>query len=562
MKITAIDSLILVIVIGIIGLYFSFKPQLSDKSEQRTESAAAVTHDEKKVELLKCKRSSPFATAYRVHTEVESELNQQMIYQSQLDFRVQLQQVSGEQIYGAATDIAISEATVGHEFGKPHPVKDVLFMTGVMTGERTVFTEFNDLGLMRQHPMAILSQLLKNLSVGDEGESYRFSYDQLAREYSYQLSKEGGAKMRRILLPSNYTTSTSETLQPQWEVRLDEQCLPKSLQAQEVLSIASADQAGSLRFIMRAERIDDYIDLSKLHYTAQANQHNSWEAARIETADFVPKVTSEEEMWEIFRNFTTTRNTASLTRAAEYLMEHVEAEDLANTLAKGDLADEVARDLIFALGQTSRSETEDYMLWMLDSLPVNQDESVDLQKVRLMVALSGNDQVTEVAYNKLASMANDDSESANVRRNALINMGSMVRQVQTQGRDASAINQSLAEEISGHMQDDDASSSIFSAGNAGLDNLSSEVIDDIVAKLQSSNQKERYASAKVLSADSQYYDMLIDHLANESSIWVGTTIVSGLREDQLTEAQRSRLQAISLSAAEEVRDMIERLLSS
>jgi hypothetical protein len=560
MKTTAIDSLIIIIAIGIMGLYYSFQPQLSDNPEQRSEIAAKDSLDEKKAETGKCAQNHPFATAYRVHTEVESEINQQMIYRSQLDFRMQLQQAPGEEIFGATTDIVISEATGGRAMGEPRSVKDVLFMTAAMTGERTVFTDFNDLGLMKQHPMAVLSQLLKNLSVGDEGNNYRFSYDQLGREYRYHLSKESGEEMRRELLPSSDTTASSKELQPQWETTLDERCLPKALRAQEVLPIASAGQTGSLRFIMQAERIDNYIDLSKLHYNAQANRGNRWEVASIQTVDFAPKVTSEEEMWEIFRGFKQTRNTAGLTRAAEYMIEHVEVDDLANAMAEGELADDVTRDLIFALGQTSRSDSEDYMLWMLESLPANHGESTDLQKVRLMVAISGNDQVTDKAYNKLASMVDNDGESANVRRNALINMGSMVRQMQTQGRDVSTVSRSLDSEIVRHMRDTDSSSAIFSAGNAGLDNLSGEVTDAVIAKLQSPNQKERYASARVLSGDSRYYDTLIDHLARESSVLVGTAIVTGLRKDQLTGRQRSRLQEISRSAPEQIRHEVEKLL--
>jgi hypothetical protein len=564
MKITAIKSLIAVVAFGAVALYFSFQPQILDKPEDRTETAAAGARDEKKAEAFKCEGSNPLTVAYRVHAEVESELNQQMIYQSRLDFRLQLQQVSGVQIYGAATDAVISQATVGHDIGKPSSVEDVLFIAGVMTGERMVFTEFNDLALIKQHPMAILSQLLKNLSVGDVGKTYRFGYDQLEREYRYNLSKENNREMRRELLSSKYTTSPSQKLQPQWDASLDEMCLPKTMQAQEVLPIASADQAGLLRFVMRAERIDNYLDLSNLNYTAQANQNNPWNVATIQTSDFAPKVTSEEEMWKIFQSFSQTRNTASLTRAAEYMMEHVEADDLANAMAEGELADDVTRDMIFALSRTSQAEAEDYMLWMLESLPVNHDKSTDLQKVRLMVAISGNDQVTDKAYSKLASMANDDGESANVRRNALINMGSMVRQMQAQGGDASAISTSLDGEIVSRMQDNDSSSAIFSAGNAGLENLSEEVANAVVAKLQSTNQKERYASARVLSVENSYYDTLIDHLANESSALVGTAIVSGLRKEELTGEQLSRLREISLtaSAPEQVRYEIKKLLGS
>jgi hypothetical protein len=562
MKITTIKSLIAVIALGTVGLYFLFQPQMSDKPGQKRESVTTAAGDEKKAKIFKCERKDPFATAYRVHTEVESELNQQMIYRSRLDFRLQFQHVDGTKIYGAATDAVISEATVGHDFGEARSVDDVLFMTGVMTGERTVFTEFNDLALMKQHPMAILSQLLKNLSVGDVGKTYRYGYDQLKREYRYNLSKESNEEMRREILSSKFTTSSSQALQPQWDAALDEMCLPKSLLAKEVLPIASADQSGSLRFIMRAERIDNYLDLSKLTYTAQANQHNTWEVATIQATDFVPKVTSEEEMWDIFQNFSQTRNIASLKRAAEYMVEHVEAEDLANAMAEGELADDVARDMIFALGQTSLAETEDYMLWMLESLPANHDQSTDMQKVRLMVAISGNDQVTDKAYSKLASMANDDSESTNVRRNALINMGSMVRQMQMQGDDASTIISSLDEEIVSRMQDNDSSSAIFSAGNAGLKNLSGEVTDAVVRKLQSPSQKERYASSWALSNNNDNYDAMINRLANESSALVGTGLVSGLRKDELTGEQLSRLRKISLSTSvpEQVRYEINKLL--
>jgi hypothetical protein len=159
-------------------------------------------------------------------------------------------------------------------------------------------------------------------------------------------------------------------------------------------------------------------------------------------------------------------------------------------------------------------------------------------------------------------MANDDSESTNVRRNALINMGSMVRQMQMQGDDASTIISSLDEEIVSRMQDNDSSSAIFSAGNAGLKNLSGEVTDAVVRKLQSPSQKERYASSWALSNSNDNYDAMINRLANESSALVGTGLVSGLRKDELTGEQLSRLRKISLSAStpEQVRYEINKLL--
>jgi hypothetical protein len=82
----------------------------------------------------------------------------------------------------------------------------------------------------------------------------------------------------------------------------------------------------------------------------------------------------------------------------------------------------------------------------------------------------------------------------------------------------------------------------------------------VVDKLQSANQKERYASARVLRSDTRHYDTLIDHLAGESSVLVGMAIASGLQGDQLTGEQRTRLQEIGVSAPRQVRHEIEKLL--
>lgn len=560
MKSSVKYGLITVAVIAIIVLVIPLQPQSIDRQAQQTETVGVDSNV--KQGAVSCEKNTPFAAAYRVHTIVESNLEEQTIYRSQLDFRIQLQQSPDNHISGAATDIAISEATIGRDISEPRSIENVLFLVSAETGEHTVFTEFNDLGLTKQHPMTILSQLFKNLSVGDNEKAYSFTYDQLQREYRYRISKDSSAEIRRDLLSLNATSSTSVQLHPLWVAAIDEQCLPKSLQAEEVLPIASAGKTGSVRFIMQAERIDGYMDLSNLQFTAKANQDNQWNIASVKAADFAPKVTSKEEMWDIFLNFQQTRNTASLTRAAEYMIEHIPPYELADTLMQGELADDDIRDMIFGLGQSSRAETEDYLLDILVTLPANAGDNADLQKVRLMVAISGNDRVTEKAYNSLALMANDVAESPDIRRNALINMGSIVNQMQAQGRDTSAVSNSLDREIISHMQDGDSSSAIFAAGNAGLDKLSDTVTDSVLEKLQSTKQKERYASVRVLSSDSRYYDTLIDHLAMESSTLVGTAIVSGLRKEQLTGGQRIRLQEIGNTAPEQVRQKIDKLLGS
>jgi hypothetical protein len=240
----------------------------------------------------------------------------------------------------------------------------------------------------------------------------------------------------------------------------------------------------------------------------------------------------------------------------------VTSDELVDILTQGNLADDQVRDMIFGLGLTSRHEAEDYMLDTLVKLPVDGGDDTDLLKIRLMVALSGNDMVTDKAYNTLSSISNDAAECSNIRRNALISMGSTVRQMQTQGQDVSGVSDGLETEIISAMQGDDSAAAIFSAGNIGLENLTGEVTQWVVDKLQSAKQKVRYASATVLCRDSRHYDTLIDHLAGESSMLVGTAIASGLQSDQLTGEQRTRLQKIGISAPEQVRHEIEKLLGA
>lgn len=553
---------LIVVVISFILLIIYLQPIPFYEPAQQPQSAA-VGADHKQVATLNtCEQNSPFAAAYLVHAEVDSKLEQQTIYRSQLDFYMQLQEGSRGRILGAATDATISESALGRDIGKPHSLKDVLFLTRTETSQRTIFNKFDDLGLMKQHPLAILSQLLKNLSVGDVGKAYRFTYDQLQREYRYHVSNDNSVEMKRDLSSSTSNPSLSEKLQPLWKATFDGQCLPKSLQAEEVIPIESAGKSGSLRFIMQAERIPDYMDLSSLSYTAQSNMNNRWDVAAVKATDLAPQVSSLKEMWDIFENFQTTKNTASLARASEYLIENLPSDELANRMTEGDMPDDEIRDMIFGLGLSSNAKAEDYMLDLIANLPSNEGGNTDLLKIRLMVAISGNDKVTDKAFNTLASLANDPVESLNIRTNALINMGSTVRQMQTQGNDISGVSNSLNDEITRHMQDNASSSAIFSAGNAGLDNLSQAVTDSVVAKLQSDNQKERYASARVLSSDSSYYDTLIDHLTREPSLLVATAIVSGLQKDQLTGEQRARLQEIGNSAPEQVKHEIDKLLGA
>ncbi len=67
-------------------------------------------------------------------------------------------------------------------------LEDVYFLSRIEAAYAyTVFSAYNGLGLAEKHPMSIIAQLLKALSVGSEGNTYRFAYDSFQRRYRYQM---------------------------------------------------------------------------------------------------------------------------------------------------------------------------------------------------------------------------------------------------------------------------------------------------------------------------------------------------------------------------------------
>ena len=247
-----------------------------------------------------------------------------------------------------------------------------------------------------------------------------------------------------------------------------------------------------------------------------------------------------------------------LTKAAEYLIDNIAADDLADKLINNDFSDSAKRDLAFALGLSGHSDAENYLVDTLSSLSDSSSVGMnsDLQKVRLMVALSGSGQVSEYGFQALDSLAKDPNESSNVRNNALINLGSTLQQMQNQGQAPAGLADQLISTLNQAIGGENSASAILAAGNAKLDNLDQQ----IMSKLSSSNSKERYAAATVLARNPDYNDDLIQHLSSEPSDLVNYAILSNLDATNLSRQQKDRLLDSSSDTSPDITKVIHQLI--
>lgn len=529
-RILAVCCLLVLLCVGGFFWYLETLPTVPPQQVSATPTATAAAGGA----VSACLHSG-YAPAFAVRATVTSQAGDKTLYSSLLNFRVQLQTSGADRLAGVAADIRIQEAG-----GAEQTIADMPFLSRASGDQQLVFNAFNNLGLMAQHPMSVLAQVLKDLSIGNPREVYRFAYDGLQRNYRYRQLPQGW--QRQVSAPG--ATRSETELQPVWQVESDGDCLPQRLLAEEIQPLTIGGQAGSLRFRIEATRIAAFRDLSGLDFSAQANAGLHWQLQQLVANGDDNAIVDEQSMWQAFADFARNKNVAQLKQAAAYLVNNVPVYDLAAQLNQHALSDAGSRDLIFALGLLKNAHAEEYLLDLLGALP-SGDNAVELQKVRIMVAVSGNGEVSEYAYQSLAQLAGDDQESANIRNNALINLGSVVQQMDQQGQDVASLRQQLSGRLLSQMQSDDAAAAIFSAGNAGLATLSAGVSSAVEQKLTAGNAKERYAAATVLSRDTRYYDQLIQQLQQESSPLVSSAIVAGLDASQLTAAQRDTLTVIA-----------------
>jgi hypothetical protein len=509
---------------------------------------------------FRCSNNASFNYAYQVHVDIESVLNDQKIYHSTLQFKTQLSQASDAIVQGIASDINIDEGQ------GPIDIKDVFYISRVAPQPYAVFTAFNDLGLIEKHPMKILAQLFKALSIGEEGKKYHFAYDSMQRTYSYQhnqknISRDASATTTNLnKLASSLQMSGGNN---NWNVELGDDCMPTLLHSEERQGITAAGHHGHIKFTIDAKKISPFTDLSSLKLNNLSNVNNIWQIKSVVNSKFEQAVESDEELWSIIANFSNDKNSAKLIKAAEYLIDNISPDTLSQKLMSTDLSDSEKRDLAFALSLSGHDDAENYLIESLNQLTshsvnnaVNGDMNIDLQKVRLMVALSGNGQVSEQGFRALTSLANNSNESSNVRNNALINLGSSVQQMENQGQSPSGLTEQLTSTLSQALSGPQASSAILAAGNANL----TELDDAIVEKLSSSNSKERYAAGTVLARNPDHTDTLLTHLGNENSDLVRYAIISNLDKNELSSQQIDSLKEIAAAGSEDLARVIQQLI--
>ena len=503
-----------------------------------------------------CTNKTNFTYAYQVRVDIESVLNDKAVYQSKLKFNTQLSQANDNIVKGIANNILIDEGQGDIN------IKDVYYLSRVKTQPFALFTAFNDLGLVEKHPMKILAQVFKALSVGGEGEKYHFAYDSMQRTYSYFhnnniVTRNASATTANI----NHLTSSLQTSSGNnnWQVTLENDCMPSTLYSQERKGLSAAGYTGYIQFTIQATKIALYTDLNTQKINQFSNSDNAWNIKSVASSELEQAVSSDSQLWSIMASFNHDKNTAKLIKAAEYLIDNIPPDDLAAKLLAMELTDEIKRDLAFALSLSGHNDAENYLIDTLLSLSSNTttaDMNSDLQKVRLMVALSGNGQVSEQGFQTLLSLAENSNESDNVRNNALINLGSTLQQLKVQGNDSAGLSEQLTTSLSQAIEEGNSSSAILAAGNAKLDRLDSQ----IMAKLNSKNSKERYAAASVLARNPDYNDKLIQHLSQEPSDLVSYAVLTNLDPLSLSNQQKDKLGNIAAHSSADITQVISLLI--
>lgn len=505
---------------------------------------------------FQCHNNAALNNAYHVQVTIESVLNDKLVYQSNLKFDTQLSQVNGAIIKGTANNIIINEGQGDVD------IKDVYYLGRVDAQPFAVFTAFNDLGLTEKHPMKILSQLFKALSVGSEGKNYHYAYDSMQRTYRYQHNNNQVSRTASSTTANlNQLSSSLQTFQAKghWQATLEKDCMPIALTSQERKGISAAGHQGYIKFSIEAKKIQSYTDIKNININPLSNANNHWQIKTIASSQFEQEVNDEAELWSILSSFENNKNSARLIKAAEYLIDHISPNELANSLIEDNVPDHAKRDLAFALSLTGHPDVENYLIDSLLSLStagVQGNMHHDLQKVRLMVALSGNGSVSEQGFQTLAAIADNYEESTNVRNNALINLGATLEQLKNQGLASPNLQDQLTTSISKALDTDNSSSAILAAGNAKLNTLNVQ----IVSKLNSSNSRERYAAAKVLARNPEYFDDLIQHLSLEPSDLVNYAIVNNLDATQLTGQQKDNLRDIASHTSVDINKVIWQLI--
>lgn len=535
--ITLITCIIAILALVIIIWQIQPKPEESQTQQtpqelpEETPSAPVVISDS-------CKAQANKNWAYDVTAKVKTASEKQVIYQSSANFILDFSEQS-QQVKGLASNIKITENGQAEK-----KVADIAFLAFNQSPQYVQFGFYDDLGLTANHPMKLLNPLIKQLSVAADGQSMVYSYDPMAVNYQYQHKfptvERTANKQSQSEQTQQDAPDESNSVKDKWQVTLADDCLIETLHAIEVLPFKLGTNNALMSYEFTAKRIPSSRSLDDSNFVTNANAENNWNSTVIQDTQLSPDITNDKMMLQAFEDFAKNRSTGQLKKAADYLMKNKTPKQLSDMLMSKNMSEAAKRELAFSLSLVDSEKAQDYILNTLTTMPAKTDSQGDVQKVRLMVALSGRSDVNENSYNRLMALRDDEKSSDNLKKNVLISGGKLAKDLSDKGQTQPLTT--FRSEVKTQLQtyDDKASTAILAAGNAEIDTLKPEIIN----QLNNGTEKSRYAAATVLARDPENNNLLIKHLSSEPSLVVYQSTVSGLDKSTLNAEQKANLEQL------------------
>lgn len=485
------------------------------------------TQKQSQSSALDCPRTQQ---AFNVEATFAANVNNQDVFQSRILFTLQLD-IDGSEVKGLAHQIRIFE----QNNKEPKSIENVKFLSGINPDYPLLYIGFDPLGLPQKHPMLVIGQLLKNLSIGEDNKEYSFNYDVMQGQYGY---KQIQGRWQR------YNLALDAQKPQQWNVAMASACSIKTMSSKESRPLEFGSAKGTISYEIEASEVNSFVDLASMSFKANANAHLADISGKLDASELEKEVKTAKEMWAVIQGFEQDNNTARLQRAADFMVDNVSVTELANHFAQSLLSEDEKRNMAFALSLSSNEKTNDYIIDTINGIPKNAGDQVDVQKIRLMVALAGRNIETREPYDSLLSISDNRDESSNVKNNALVSAAILANRLEEEGR--AGVKQEFSRRLQQNIEEDNskAASSMLAVSNAGIDSLD----DKIIPKLQSENAKNRYAAATTLANRQKNYDVLINHMNTESDNLVNQVIVERLDATKLSITQRQKLQSIALKA--------------
>lgn len=527
----------LLVLIGLIALtFFAFQPATTEPSvtsmPPQTDiptTPVTTTDPQKPTATLNCANHAPlFNYAYHVTASTTASATGQTLYSSKLTFNTQIQQMTGDDFKAIASDILINEN------GTSENIIDTAY-TGQLTHRPPAeFYHVDLLELAAKHPMHVISQWMKALSIGAQNKPYQYTYDQLNRTYTYHLNAQG------------YTRTFSDNTPPApsaWTVELDEQCIPTKITSTETTETAMLTGKVTLTFKINATRIDNFTDLTEVNLNSNFNANNAWHTAQVNAKLFAKPIKNMEELLALLASQANANqiNSAKLAKGADFILDNLTPTDLANMMAGDDLNEDEKRLLAYAMSLSDKPNMENFMIDTIGVIPKQQGDQMDMQKVRIMVSLTSHTNITSQTYDAMNKLAQDHTESSNVQDNALINLGTVVRALK-EGEQNIDYSTEFEESTFNKIQSNNPRVAILAAGNAGLN--SERVKNSVLEQLNSPAESTRYAAASTLANDKKNYNLLINHLNTETSTLVFNVILNKVPAEQLSETELTSLKSL------------------